>query len=1015
MPKHSKAPSFSNIDMTTAGSIVTKSPNEALNKWKIPHYYKKNSSTASSSSYANTPLDNNSDQQHILTSKNNSALSTPDLSHLNKSSNGKFMKSPTFKNLTSPKKMIMHDNDKKQSRSKKNGKNGMVFVNYTIQDDPDKINNDENIISQNNNFIQHDLPNEISQELFNSPNLIASLPQSKQVNSKQKSARKRMMKIFGSSKNKFANMNGLMKDDKENRMDTSSMEANNTISYIPTTRKSVSKPTPLNRSISTPSLNKEEMVMPSNTSSKSSQSRKKSYGSLLKYGKLTNSATSFNNIPVMEDFSFDDMMNEIVPKSNNDNDNVTAVPVSKNRKGGKTPRTSRVASASSIKQKRQQQQQQQQPQSTYSNLSSSYLNDPNMNTNIASMPMFDANMDASKAMEMAMTEQQKFNNFNFQNSNNMPMNNANINHSTPSLHSTNNNTGQLNRMYTSSSSSTHLPINSSGSTNNISPNSNIVGLGISPSSDSPKLKNEENDASIAFSKMVTKKKRASTMDSIPSSRNSMSNGNNMIKPIGSNGANKDINSGLSSMNNIYSPIRTASPARQRSSTRGSSNYRLSRDISSLSSVPDAPENSYLDTQQYNQKVPGTNGNGTIIPTNNSNTRIGHRKKQESISEVYRQQQQIMNNTVSTPSSASVPFITPPYFTSNLAIPSSNSTSSTPSVGDLSTAGLVHGNGMNLSQGMYMNTSNSSFLEGNVSMDNSQNNAIIEMSDIQTPLESNPGIDAVTSTTTPTTQGTPSNLLNKNGKDRRFIRNSNLEHENMPYLPNDTSTSSSSAMESLMTNSLSTSTSHTLNKIPTNASNIVYQNANGEPFTLVNTGIASNDINLNHFNNGKMLGMQRLTNTNGNTNMSDDQLIQQMYMEFDFENPNGFLNDNQRVMSGTAHGDMITESPTMTSIAGATSSTSPSTIVPQNANSSTMTHSQLQNELSNSMMNNDNSITTSNNNNNNTGSMMMMMMNGDELINTFNSTMASGSEIPDISNETNVVDVNNEMTTAFLDN
>ena len=1013
MPKHTKTPSFSNIDMTTAGSIVTKSPNEAINKWKIPHYYKKNASVSSSSS-TNTPLDINIDQQQISTSNINCGLSTPDLSHSNKSSNGKFMKSPSFKNLTSPKKMIMHDHDKKQSRSKKNGKNGMVFVNYTIQDDPDKINTDDNLISPNN-FIQHDLPHEISQELFNSPNLITSLPQSKQVNSKQKSARKRMLRIFGSSKNKFANMNGLMKDDKDNSLDTS-IDGNNTISHIPTTtRKSVSKPTPLNRSISTPSLNKEEMVMPSNTSSTSSQSRKKSYGSLLKYGKPRNSAASFNNVSVMEDVSFDDMMNEIVPKSNNDNGNVTTVPVSKNRKGNKTPKTNRVASissTSSTKQKRQQQ-----SQSTYSNLSSTYLNDPHMNTNVASMPMFDANMDASKAMEMAITEQQKLIDFNFQNNNNnVPINNTNINHSTPSLNSTNN-VNHLNRMYTSSSSAIHLPINNSGNTNNISPNTNIVGLGISPSSNSPNVKNEENDASIVFSKIVTKKKRASTMDSIPSSRNSISNVNNMIKPINSNNGNKDINSGLSSMNNIYSSsIRTVSPARQRSSTRGSSNYRLSRDISSLSSVPDAPENLFLDSHQYNQKVSMTNCNGNVVPTNNGNTRAGHRKKQESISEVYRQQQQIMNNNVGTPSSGSVPFITPPYFSSNLAIPSSTSTSSTPSVGDLSAGGAVHGNGMNLSQGIYMNTNNSSFLEGNGSMDNSQNNAMIEMSDIQTPLESVPGVDIVTSTTTPTTQGTPSNLLIKNTKEKKFIRNSNIDHENMPYLPNDTSTSSSSAMESVMTNSLSTTTSHTLNMVPANPTNMVYQTTTGEPFTLVNTGMASNDINLNHFNNGKVTGMQRPINMNGNSNngnnMSDDQLIQQMYMEFDFENPNGFLNDHQRVVSAT-HPDMVTESPTMTSIAGAASSTSPSTIVPQNGNTSTMTHSQLQNEFSNSLMNNN---YNNYNNNNNNNSSSILMMNGDEMMSTFNSTMASGSEITDFNNEASVVDVNNEMATAFfLDN
>ncbi|SMN21674.1 similar to Saccharomyces cerevisiae YER167W BCK2 Protein rich in serine and threonine residues involved in protein kinase C signaling pathway, which controls cell integrity [Maudiozyma saulgeensis] len=1021
MPKPGKTPSFSNINMTATSSIVSKSPNnESLSKWKIPHYYKRNNT--GSNSIDNIPTDNSNILDHRTPSNNNlsniSGISTPDLSHQTNSTNatGKFVKSPNFKNLTSPKKMMMDENYKKQVRAKKNGKHGVVFVNYTVQDDLDKVNDStvnqtpisnnnnngqENSIVQdynnsNNGIIPQPASQELSQELFES-NLIPSLPQSK-PNSKQKSARKRMLKIFGSSKNKFTNnMNGLTNynnNNNNNNIKHSSIEGAKTktiSSSSSSTRKSVSKPTPLNRSISTPSLpTKEEMVMPSNantsTSSTSSTGKKKSYGSLLKYGKLRSTTSTVSQQSMIDDVSFDDMMNEIVPKSNNDNNHM-------NNK--KAPRKKK---------------------NTYSNLSSSYLNDPEMNTNIASMPVFNTSMDAGKAMEMAMAEQQKMIEFNFQNK--MMMNN---NHSTPSLnqsHINNDNNNhnisdnhQLNTVYSSTASS-HLPNNTNSDTSNVSPNSNVVGLGISPSQYSPNVKHEDNDASIAFSKMFTNKKRASTMDSI-------SNATNKIKPIGPNSGNKDINTGLSSMNNIYSPMRTVSPARQRSSTRGSSTYRLSRDVSSLTSVPDGPENNYLDTQQYNQKVPVSN-NGSV-GSNNNNNRAGHRKKQESISEIYRQQQYMINNTVGTPST-NIPFVTPPYFASNLAIPSSNSTSSTPSVGDISATGLIHTqNGTNINPNMYMNRNSSTYFDVNGSMDNSQNNAMIELSDIQTPLESIPAIDTMTSNTTPM-QGTPSNNIIKQNKNKKLVNsNNNNEHENMPYMPNDASTGSSSALESLMTNSLSTTTSHTLNMVPTNPPSMVYQTQNGEPFTLVNTGIGSNDINLNHFGGGKVPIPTNQTNIPaknipGGANMPDDQLIQQMYMEFDFENPTGMLNELLR--SGNA-GHLSTlntatsiQSPTLTAVAGPASSSSPTTIVPTNGGNNAFNQHMNEHGNSATTIMSGNPMVGTNMMTNNTTTDEMVQFNS----NTFTIPDVYDHNMNEFNNGQTVVDGNNDMTAAFfLDN
>ncbi|CAB4255504.1 similar to Saccharomyces cerevisiae YER167W BCK2 Protein rich in serine and threonine residues involved in protein kinase C signaling pathway, which controls cell integrity [Maudiozyma barnettii] len=1001
MPKHVKTPSFSNMNMTAAGSIVTKSPNDSLSKWKIPHYYKRNTSCTPVDTATNNGTEtttNTLDHQGQTPSsasqlKNVSGMSTPDLSHMSNTS-GKFVKSPNFKNLTSPKKMMMDENYKKQVRAKKKGKHGVVFVNYTVQDDLDKMNDSiiqidtSNINGSHNNMLHEkneeitvrNVPpaHEISQELFES-NLIPSLPQSK-PNSKQKSARKRMLKIFGSSKNKFTNNTiGLTQNNNNNSNNNgkhSSIEGAKTITT--STRKSISKPTPLNRSISTPTLpTKEEMVMPSNantstssavSSSSTSIGKKKSYGSLLKYGKLRSTDSTINHQSMIDDVSFDDMMNEIVPKSNNDN----------NKNNKKAPRKKK---------------------NTYSNLSSSYLHDPQMNTNVASMPVFNTSMDAGKAMEMAMTEQQKMVDFNFQNK--MMLNN---NRSTTSLDPSNINNNmvdshQLNKIYSSASSS-HLPMNSNSDGSNVSPNSNLVGLGISPSQYSPNVKHEDNDASIAFSKMFTQKKRASTMDSI------------------SNAGNKDINTGLSSMNNIYSPIRTVSPARQRSSTRGSSTYRLSRDISSLSSVRDGPENSYLDSQQYTQKVPISN-NGSS--GSNNNNRLGHRKKQESISEIYRQQQQMINNTVVTPST-NVPFVTPPYFTSNLAIPSSNSTSSTPSVGDISASGLIHTQGgANMNQNVYMNTNGSTYFDGNGSIDNSHNNAMIELSDIQTPLESIPAIDTMTSNTTPM-QGTPSNNIIKQTKNIKSTNsnNNNNEHENIPYMPNDASTGSSSALESIMTNSLSTTTSHTLN-MPTNAPNMVYQTQDGEPFTLVNTGMGSNDINLNHFGGGKVpissnQSIMIPQNASDVTNMADDQLIQHMYMEFDFENPTGMLSElirsGNNVHTSNINTAMSTHSPTLTSVAGPASSSSPSTIVPPNGGNNTFNHHT--NEHGNSMntMMSGNPIVGTNMIHNSGMTDEMAQFNS----NTFTVPDVYDHNMNEFHNGQAVGDGNNEMAAAFfLDN
>lgn len=127
---------------------------------------------------------------------------------------------------------------------------------------------------------------------------------------------------------------------------------------------------------------------------------------------------------------------------------------------------------------------------------------------------------------------------------------------------------------------------------------------------------DENDASIAFNKLFTRKRTntGGSMSSLVSASGSQ-------PPVASLPRNLSTNSVSSSFR--YSPIGSNSQSRTRSSTR-TSNHRLSRDLTSLQfSLKPSPSESYdipgmesyLDTQQR--------------------MKPSHRKKQESISEVGR--------------------------------------------------------------------------------------------------------------------------------------------------------------------------------------------------------------------------------------------------------------------------------------------------------------------------------------------------------------------------------------------
>lgn len=147
---------------------------------------------------------------------------------------------------------------------------------------------------------------------------------------------------------------------------------------------------------------------------------------------------------------------------------------------------------------------------------------------------------------------------------------------------------------------------------------------------------DENDASIAFSKMFTRK-RANTGGSMSSMVSSGTSSN-----LSTLHRNLSTNS-VSSLSNRYSPIRTGSPARQTSNLRGSS-HRLSRELTSLHSSTGFPVDLALGLETY-------------LDTH-TKQRQNHRRKQDSISDLNKSQVNIMssqyNGAVSSTSSSSTP-------------------------------------------------------------------------------------------------------------------------------------------------------------------------------------------------------------------------------------------------------------------------------------------------------------------------------------------------------------------------
>ena len=800
---------------------------DSMNKWKIPHYYKRSSN--------NSP---NNQHSSSSSSSSSSSFSTtnPSIIHNNnyiqegflyKVGNLPNMQSPsTVGIINSPKRIMSESRPRNKSvssvsstnsikkYSKKKNKSDMVFVNYTVQDTVD-----------NKNTLQQITPLQPATETFKngiiSPVTNEFSQQSQQQQQQQpfpisqKLYRKRMLKIFGSSKH----------------------QKSVPILHHSTDEASVA----LERSLSSSNLYN------------SSGISKKSYNAFLKYNNLsrhdndittsinTNSTVTYkNNINQVSINENTSTLNEI------DIANLEYVPKSKN-----DPTLA-------------------QPPSTTSK-SKLILNSMN---------------------NMTRSINRKYN-----------QNTANTNNSTTDNNNNNNNNNNMANTYTN---------NSSSNNSNCNNHSNIIGRSISVNEglkitlggsgqiipqyieqknlDSKAI--EDNDASVAFSKLICKKRTemntspqplippsTSGIDNTISVANNM-NGTNLSKPVTQRTASV---TSLSSTNSRYSPLRTQSPARARSSTRGSSMHRLSRDISTVYSPntllhdisPLLETDTFLDSQfpSGNNTINGISKRVSVLSSGSSTNanKIGHRRKQESISDNYKFVSTFGNGTysrsasttsVTTPNTtsninsqttitSSGLLLTPPYVTPSLTqLPNSLSTASTPSGIELYNLNTVNTTSRQTTS--YTNH----FQQGKASNDISD--ALADFT------ESLPLVKAISKEPTASNTNNHMNLSNftDNNESKFVFKNSyngtyntasnsgnihndreNGEASNIsradafPYFID--SSANSSGMDSLMPNTLSATTTTTSNSISQNF--LINEHNN-------NAHLLSKDINNSKNNN-----------------------------------------------------------------------------------------------------------------------------------------------------------------------
>lgn len=631
----------------------SRTPTDAVSRWKIPHYYRRSSNN------------------HVTTPTETDTAASTKLERSNGNIN--IMNIPKKVQLDGPKK------SKKKGTRSKYRKGEMVFVNFTVQDEK---------------------PLEAT---------------------KKKSSKSRMLRIFSSSNDGYTPENRQLK---------------------------LSPPLdPIVTASSTPTAN--------SSSSTPSSATKRSYGSFLKYGRLTSSSSCASS--PMTSISVPSPQ-EIVPRS------------------APLPNTHRPPVGRS------------------------------MSANVA---LVNSNGRASLTMDMkphmktsGSTEKIDLLRKNFAHSNSNLEDDADENGDSIDHHYLDEYQYDYEDTTLTKTSTKEFHLHN---TNN--PSSSLSG---NPG--------DENDASIAFSKMFTRK-RANTGGSMSSMVSSSASSN--IPTL-----HRDLSTNsVSSMSNRYSPVRAGSPARPRSGTRSSA-HRLSRDLSSLYHST----NSTTTTANAAADLPL--GAETFLDTQ-SKHRPSHKKKQDSISDLYKLHTSSFVSSNGTYSTA--------------PIPSSTSSSSTPGTGEVS----VH-TGANRNNTLV-----------SLERENSLENDVLEEEEFALPESSD----------LPAIKGIPRTTLEEEVEE---------EYDTVS-VPN--TSHSSGLMVSSMTNSVST----------VNSIGASYQYVQGQGFTLVNTGLGSNDIQLNKYT--KNVSSNKVEN---NTQKKQNEDLLDMYMEFDFENPGSFLND-----AGQAHSENAT--------------------------------------------------------------------------------------------------------------
>lgn len=690
---------------------------DAMNKWRIPHYYKKAGKSATSTPVAevtNSPL-------RSLQTESNSSVS-------------------------SPKKIVLEERNRATPRSRRSSKKGqMVFVNYTVQD--------EDQSSPTHHQTAHAQQQQIDQQAINEA-MKEAVIMDNNLSSKRKSSRRRMLKIFGSS-----------------REDNSNIE-----------------------DINAPLENVAESGSNTSSSASTPSSARKSYGSFLKCHKMYSESNKSSND---DDNNASVDFNAVLGKNNSKHKQS----VLKNNNGTKSAdELLNMISQYEIV-----------PKSTHdpslAKPPRATITDRKRSISSSSIPIkvastMSLNSKVTKPGRKLSTTT-TISNPSSQNTPFIEFENADFSDNY-----------QINDSYYHGNDNlSSASLASFISNPNTQENSNTLSSDISNVDTTDKLttypivnikeSGEDNDASIAFTKMFSRK-RANTGGSIGSSTSNNAlqtsiTSKSMVNKI-NNHRTTSMNS-LSSVSNKFSPIRTVSPVRPRSNTRTSSGYRQSRDLSAVASsimsndtgVSTPTSEMFLDTQ--------------------GKRNFGHKKKQESISDTTKFQNtpNASNNSIATTPSS---LLGTSYFSSNLVPQNNYSNTSTPAATDIGALGSNYFSGKTV-----VNSRQTSDLSILTDKDFQLESELLENSDVPTPIERMQPIRGISVTAIQEIDEEERgndrevvdeeshqqfmSMISSDNVDRRMVPNFQEKFDSNDFHNNvhGGSCTSSSAMDSLMTNYL----------------------------------------------------------------------------------------------------------------------------------------------------------------------------------------------------------------------